>query len=123
MDINITLFLQAAQFAIAYLFLSKFLFAPAYKILDEQELFEKNLYKNLEQEQLAKKSLEATYKERQKILKDSLINIIPVSVVESSRQKLDIGSTLYQVDAIEELVVDRKKTEDFLIDNLSQVIK
>ena len=46
-----------------------------------------------------------------------------MSVVESSRQKLDIGSTLYQVDAIEELVVDRKKTEDFLIDNLSQVIK
>ena len=123
MDINITLFLQAAQFAIAYFFLSKYLFAPAYKILDEQELFERNLYKNLEQEQLAKKTLEVTYKQRQKTLKDSLIDTIPVSGIESSRQKLDIGSTLYDVDAIEKLVVDRKKTEDFLIDNLSQVIK
>jgi len=123
MDINITIFLQAAQFAIAYFFLYKFLFAPAYEILDKQELFEKKLYKKLEQQQIVKKTLESDYNERQQELKKSLIDIIPTSAVESSRQKLDIGSTLYDVKKVEMLDDTRKKTEDFLVDNLSQVIK
>ena len=117
------LFFQIVQFGIAYFFLYKFLFAPAYKILHEQELFEKKLHKDLEQEQSLKKSLQNTYHQRQLVLKESLIDMVPVDAVRKSYQKIEAGSTLYHVDKIEISKSLIEKTEIFLVENLSQVIK
>jgi len=122
-SINITLLLQAVQFAIAYFFLYKFLFAPAYKILHEQELFEKELYKNLKQEHQIKDSMQQMYYQRQIALKESLMNMVPSDAVQSGFQKLDTSSTLYDVDKIKISQVQIDMTEKFLVDSLSQVIK
>lgn len=123
MDINIMLFLQVGQFGIAYFFLYRFLFAPAYKILCEQELFEKKLYKDLEQEQEVKVSLQKTYRQRQLALKESLMNMVPADAVHNQFEKLQTESTLYHVDEIEISKKIIEKTEDFLVENLSRVIK
>jgi hypothetical protein len=123
MDINIMLFLQVGQFGIAYFFLYRFLFAPAYKILCEQELFEKKLYNDLEQEQEIKISLQKTYRQRQLALKESLMNMVPVDAVRNQFQKIKGESTLYNVDEIEISKKVVKTTEDFLVENLSRVLK
>ena len=123
MDINITIFFQAAQFVIAYFFLYKFLFAPAYKVLHEQEIIEEDLYKKIEQEHLIKSSLQKTYHQRQLALKASLIDMIPSDAVQSGSQKLETDSTLYHVDKIQISQAEIEKTEHFVIDNLSQVLK
>ena len=123
MDINITIFFQAAQFIIAYVFLYKFLFAPAYEILYKQELIEADLYKQIEQEHHVKNSLQKTYHQRQLALKVSLIDMIPADAVQSGCRKLETGSTLYHVEKIELSQAKVEKTENFIIDNLSQVLK
>ncbi|AXK60582.1 hypothetical protein [Candidatus Chromulinivorax destructor] len=123
MDINIMLFFQIGQFGIAYFFLYRYLFAPAYKILDEQELFEKKLYKDLEQEQGVKVSLEKTYRQRQLMMKESLMNMVPADAVETHLHKLKGQSILYHVDHIEISKNNREQTETFLVENLSQVRK
>lgn len=123
MDINIMLFLQIGQFGIAYFFLYRYLFAPAYKILNEQELFEKKLYKDLEQEQGIKISLQKTYRQRRFALKESLMHMVPEDAVQSHLQKVEGQSVLYHVEEIE---ISKKKIEEtklFLVENLSQVRK
>ena len=89
----------------------------------EQELFEKELYKNLEQEQQIKNSLKKTYHQRQLALKESLIDMIPIDATQSDCQKKETSTTLYHVDKIEISPVQMSATENFLVDNLSQVIK
>ena len=123
MDINITIFFQAAQFFIAYFFLYTYLFAPAYKVLQEQDIIEENLYKKIEQEHCIKSSLQKTYHQRQLALKESLMNMIPEDAVQAGCQKLEAGSTLYHVDKIEISQTEIEKVEHFVIDNLSQVLK
>lgn len=123
MDINVTLILQAMQFACAYCFLYKFLFAPAYKILQDDELFKNELYKNLEQEQQVKDALLQDYHVKSSAFKSELIQVIPAQATESAYQESMFGSTLYCVEKIQLSEQDREKTESFLVDRLSQVIK
>lgn len=123
MDVNVTLFLQAMQFACAYYFLYNFLFAPACKILDENEQFKKKLYKNLEQEQQIKDALLQDYHIKNNAFKHILIQTIPEQATQSIYQKSMVGSTLYCVEKSQLSEQDIKKTEIYLIDHLSQVIK
>ena len=123
MDINIMIFLQAMQFGIAYFFLYRFIFVPAYKILDEQKMVEEKLYYDLEREQSTKDSLQKMYRQRQLACKESLMNMIPIDAQQYQPQKKDTGSTLYHVDSIELSKKIIKETENFLVENLSQVRK
>lgn len=123
MDINIMIFLQAMQFGIAYFFLYRYIFVPAYKILDEQKMFEQKLYYDLEQEQSAKDSLQKTYRQRQLACKESLMNMIPINAEPYEIQKIDNNSTLYHVDKIELSKKNIELAENFLVENLSQVRK
>jgi F0F1-type ATP synthase membrane subunit b/b' len=123
MEVNVTLFLQITQFAIAYLFLYRFLFVPACKILDEEELVEKQLHKKIEKEQEVKDVLLQNYHEKSSHFKSALIESIPAQATESVHKKSMFGSTLYSVEENQLSDQDRKKTESFLVDHLSQVIK
>ena len=123
MDINITIFFQAIQFGIAYFFLYKYLFAPAYKVLYEQELFEKKLYENLEQEKEIQRSLCQNFNERQVALRSSLMKMVPIHSISYHHEKINSNSMLYQIDKVKVSSEQIEKTEHFLIDNLSQVIK
>lgn len=123
MEINVTLVLQAMLFACSYCFLYRFLFAPACKILDENEQFKHELYNNLEQEQQIKDALLQDYQVKNNAFKGMLIQAIPALSTSSIHQKSMIGSTLYCVEASTLSDEDRIKTESFLVDHLSQVIK
>lgn len=123
MEVNITLVLMMIQFACVYCFLYKFLFAPAYKILDEDEQFKNKLYKNIEKEQQAKNLLLQDYRAKNNAFKDALIKVIPGQATESSYQKSTFNATLDAVEKVQLSQQDREKIESFLVDHLSQVIK
>lgn len=123
MEINITLILQAMQFACAYYFLYRFVFAPAYQILQDDEQFKNELYKNLEREQQVKDALLQDYRVKNSAFKSELIQVIPVQTTQSTHQESMFGSTLYCVEKIQLSKQDREITESFLVDRLSQVIK
>ena len=123
MEVNVTLILQVIQFAIAYLFLYRFLFAPACKILDEEESVENRLHKKIEKEQQVKDALLQDYHEKNSRFKSTLMQTIPTQATESAYQKSMFGSTLYSIEENKLSDQDRKQTESFLVDHLSQVIK
>jgi len=123
MDINITIFFQAIQFFIAYFFLYRFLFAPVYDILREQEFYEKKLHENLEKKHNIKDSLQKTFMQRQIALKTLLINMIPDDIFKLIHQKSNKDVILYRVEKNENSSTSLDDMENFLIDNLSQVIK
>lgn len=123
MEINITLILQMMQFGFAYYFLYKFVFTPAYKLLDEKEEFKNSLYKNLEKEQQNKEDLLKKFYTKNNDFKAILIEAVPKKAGESLYQKTTCSITEYTVNTVDFSEQDRKKTEDFLINHLSQVIK
>jgi len=57
MELNITLVLQAVQFACSYFFLYRFVFAPASKILDANDQAEKKLQADFEHDKQLKLDL------------------------------------------------------------------
>jgi F0F1-type ATP synthase membrane subunit b/b' len=123
MEINVTLLLQAMLFACSYCFLYRFLFVPACKILDENEELKNELYKKLEQEQQIKDALLQDYHVKNNAFKGMLIQAIPELSTRSTHQKTMFGSTLYCVENVTLSEQDREKTETFLVDHLSQVVK
>ncbi len=123
MEINVTLFLQVIQFACAYYFLYRFLFTPACKILDEEEQFKNQLYQNLEQQQQIKDALLQDYHVKNHAFKTKLIDTIPAQATALAHQKSTFGSTLYSAEIVELSQVEIEKTQDFLVDHLSKVIK
>jgi F0F1-type ATP synthase membrane subunit b/b' len=123
MEINVTIVLQTLQFVSVYYFLYKFLFAPASQILDEDEAFKNKLYKNLEHEQQIKDSLQEDYQAKNTVFKHKLMQDIPQQATQLVHEKSIFGSTLYIVENNELSPQDREKTEAFLVDRLSQVIK
>ena len=123
MEPNVTLILQAMQFACAYYFLYTFLFTPASKILDENEQLKNELYKNLEQEQHVKDVLLEDYRVKNSAFKSALMQTIPVEATQSSHQKSMFGSTSYCVEEVQFSEQDKKITESYLVDHLSRVVK
>jgi hypothetical protein len=123
MEVNITLVLQALQFFCAYYFLYKFLFIPACKILDEQKHLKKMLYKKLEEDQQVKDALLQDYYVKNNVFKSMLIETIPLEATQIVHQKTMFDSTSYCIEKIELSEQNKKKTELFLIDHLSRVIK
>lgn len=123
MEINITLILQMMQFGCAYYFLYRFVFTPAYKLLDENEHFKNSLYENLKHEQQVKEALLKEFHIKNNNFKDILIQAAPEKSVQSVYQKSTFGGTSYEIETIDLSEQDRKKTEDFLINHLSQVVK
>jgi len=123
MEVNITLILQVLQFMCGYFFLRRFLFVPACKILDEEDLFKMTLYKNLERQQQIKDSLLQDYYVKNNKCKHLLQNAIPSQATELIYQKTTLSTTLYAVEKIQVSQQDREKAETFLIDHLSQVKK
>ncbi|MBV8660667.1 MAG: hypothetical protein JO129_00800 [Candidatus Dependentiae bacterium] len=123
MEVNITLVLIMIQFACVYCFLYKFLFAPASRILDENDQLKKKLYKNIEQEQQAKDILIQEYQTKSNAFKDELIKNIPEQATESSYQKSTFNATLDIIEKVQLSEQDKEKIESFLVDHLSQVIK
>ncbi len=122
MEVNVTVILQALQFACAYYFLYKFLFAPACRILDEQEVEKQILYKNLEQAQQIKDALLQDYH----IKNDAFRSILLQSVPEQATQTYDqqsISHSIVSVDTHDELPQeDRQEIQQFLVDRLSKVV-
>ena len=123
MEINVTIVLQVLQFGCVYYFLYRFLFAPASKMLDENEAFKNKLYKDLEHEQQIKDSLQQDYHAKNSAFKKKLVQDIPEQATQLVHEKSMFGSTLYLVENNELSPQDREKTEAFLVDRLSQVIK
>ena len=123
MEVNVTLVLQALQFACVYYFLYKYVFAPSCKILDENEQLKNKLYKNLEHEQHIKDALLHDYNVKNTAFKQELIQDIPESATQSSYQESMFGSTLYCIEENHLSQHDKEKTELFLVDRLSQVVK
>ena len=123
MEINITLILQAMQFGCVYYFLYTFLFAPAYKILDEDEQIKKDLYKNLEHEQQVKDALLRDYHVKSDAFKTALLQDIPEQATQSVHQESMFNSVLDNVEKNQLSQQDREQTQLFLVDSLSKVIK
>lgn len=123
MEVNVTLVLQIILFMCAYYFLYNFLFVPAYKILDENEQFKNKLYHNLEQEQQVKDALLQAYYVKNSAFKGMLISAIPEQSTQPVHQKTTLSSISYCFEEMHFSEEDRKKTESFLVDHLSQVIK
>jgi|GEM_PF-1356905 len=123
MDINITVLIQALQFGIAYYFLYHFLFTPACKVLDEDAEIEKKLHESLNLEHGIKNDLQCKYKEKSLALKHALIKEIPSVSIEAGSKKNEKTSTLYSVENVEVLEKKLEDVEQFLINNLSQVVK
>lgn len=123
MEVNVTLILQALQFACAYYFLYRYLFVPSCKILDEDEQLKNELYKKLEHEQQIKDALLHDYHVKNSAFKGVLLQEIPAESTQSSHQESMFGSTLYHVEAQQLSQLDRNETELFLVERLSQVIK
>jgi len=123
MEINITIVLQALQFVCVYYFLYKFLFTPASKILDEDEHLKNQLYKNLEHEQQIKDALVKDYHDKNSVLKHKLMQGVPDQATQFAHEKSTFGSTLYSIEKSKLSEQDREKSESFLVDRLSQVIK
>src|SRR3989338_9298507 len=120
MEINVTLVFQVIQFSCAYYFLYKFLFTPACKILDENEQFKNELYKNLEQEQHVKDVLLEDYRVKNSAFKTMLIQTIPLEATQFTHQKSMFGSTSYCVEEVQFSEQDKKEIEAFLVDHLSR---
>lgn len=123
MEINITLILQALQFACAYCFLYKFVFTPACIILDENDKFENELYQNLEKAQQVKDALLQDYHVKNNACKSVLLDAIPELTIDTVCKKSMVNSASYKVEQITLSQEEIKKTEAFLVDHLSQVIK
>ncbi len=123
MEINVTIVLQALQFFCVYYFLYTYLFIPASKILDENEQIKNELYKNIEYEQQIKNALQQDYNVKNSLCKSMLIENIPEQAIQTVHQKSMFDSTLYCVEKNQLSKEDKDKTEAFLIDRLSQVIK
>ena len=123
MEVNVTLILQALQFACAYYFLYTYLFAPACKLLDADEQAKNELYKKLEREQQIKDALLHDYHVKNNAFKGVLLREIPMQATQTSYQESMFGPTLYHIELDQLSQLDREKTELFLVDRLSQVIK
>ncbi len=123
MEINVTLILQAFLFACSYCFLYKFLFAPSCKILHDEERVKHELYTQLEKEQQLKDALLQDYHAKNNACKGMLIQSIPELSTKSVHQKSTFGSTSYCIEDSALTEQDRKQTESFLVERLSQVIK
>ena len=123
MEINVTLFLQALQFACVYYFLYVNLFIPAYTILDENERLKHELYKNLEREQHIKDALLRDYNTKNSNFKRILLQEIPEQATESSCSEGLSFTSIYDGQAQQLSEQDKEEIECFLVDRLSQVIK
>lgn len=124
MDVNMTLVLQAMQFGCVYYCLYNFVFAPAYKIIDEKDEFARSLRKKLEQEMQTKDILLAEYNIKNAEFKSSLMQTIPQEdLQDASVVKTSHSSTLYSIEPVCVSDEDKKKAESFLVNYLSKVVK
>lgn len=124
MEVNVTVVLQAIQFACVYYFLYTFLFAPASSILDAQEAEKQELYKNLEQAQQIKDALMQDYQVKNDAFKSILLQNIPDQVVAAEHQKPVSVFVVENFDQQNQLPhEDRQEIELFLVDRLSKVVK
>ncbi|MBP6870062.1 hypothetical protein KBC04_04220 [Candidatus Babeliales bacterium] len=123
MELNITLVLQILQFFCAYYFLYRFVFAPASKILEENEQSKDLLYRDLEKEQSVKDALLKKFHEKNIMFKDLLLQAIPEKATQSIYYASKFSCASYSVESVEFVEKDKQKTEDFLIEHLSQVVK
>ncbi len=74
---DFTLLLQIANFMIAYIFMRLFIFAPALKILQQQDSYKKFLQQNIEIEKLEQKNIFLKQKQLWQQAKNSLYSLIP----------------------------------------------
>lgn len=123
MEINVTIFLQAIQFFCVYYFLYRFLFVPASKILDEQEQFKQDLYKNLENQQHIKDALLREYHVKNDACKTQLLQTLPEQATESVHQPSMFHSVLEMHEKKQLSQQDRQEIQLYLVDNLSRIIK
>ena len=122
MEVNVTVILQAIQFACAYYFLYKFLFIPACKILDAQEVEKHDLYKALEQAQQIKDALLQDYHVKNDAFKSILLQNVPEQATQLVHQK---STCNFVVDTVEQDQLpqeDRQEIQLFLVDRLSKVV-
>lgn len=123
MEVNITLVLQVIQFLCVYYALYRLLFIPAYQILDEQEQVKKTLYKELEVAQQVKDALLQDFHIKTDVFKATLLQEIPEQASQSGYQKSTIHGVVGHSEPEQILQEDIEKTETFLVDHLSRIIK
>ena len=123
MEVNVTLVLQALQFACVYYCLYRFLFTPACPILDEQEQLKQDLYKNLEYEQQVKDALLQDYRVKNDAFKSTLLDDIPEQATQLGYQESTFHSVLPSQQENQLSQQDKQEIEEFLVENLSKVIK
>lgn len=123
MEVNITLVLQVIQFLCVYYALYRLLFIPAYQILDEQEQVKKTLYKELEIAQQVKDALLQDFHIKTDVFKATLLQEIPEQASQSGYQKSTIHRVVGHSQPEQILQEDIEKTETFLVDHLSRIIK
>ncbi len=123
MEVNVTLVLQTLQFLCVYSFLYRCLFIPACKLLDERERFEHYLQADLKEHKQEQQVLQQEYRAWSQQAKDELIQQIPEQATKSEYKKSDLGSTLYELQKVEFLEQDLQKTEEFLVDHFSRIVK
>ncbi len=123
MEVNITLVLQVIQFLCVYYALYRLLFIPAYQILDEQEQVKKTLYKELEVAQQVKDALLQDFHIKTDAFKATLLQEIPEQASQSVYQKSTIHGVVVHSQPEQILQEDIEKTETFLVDHLSRIIK
>jgi F0F1-type ATP synthase membrane subunit b/b' len=123
MEVNVTLLLQVIQFLCVYYALYKLLFIPAYQILDEQEQVKKTLYKELEVAQQIKDALLQDFHIKTDVFKATLLQEIPEQASQSGYQKSTIHRVVGHSQPEQILQEDIEKTETFLVDHLSRIIK
>jgi len=123
MDINITVFFQAIQFFIAFFFIYIFLFIPACKALEEQEIYENTLQTNVQTEANHKLALLNDLHEQKLELKMLLMQAVPCSLSVDVFQCMQAKELICNVDAMNLTIEKASEVHSFLIENLSKVCK
>ena len=76
---DITLLLQIVNFVIAYKILYRFVFAPAYTILQAQDLYKSKLEQKIDQEQAAQTKIVSFQRAQWNKMKSLLCDLIPAT--------------------------------------------
>lgn len=119
-SVDVTLLVQVVNFFIAYWFLHRYIFVPAAKILEAEQLQDMQMQKliqgSLEQRDHAKKSM----KHRMLQIKQSLLNCIPLG---SQKPLLNLDDQ--KLELLKENVVlseqERQSIKKIISDKISEV--
>lgn len=116
---NVTLFFQIGNFCVAYFILRTYVFAPALKILVDEQSRIDALHKKIDVTRNEQQRLAEQQKTRWNLMKESLCKMIPSSSMSSCSIDQTLPDSLKMHDV--KLSGEQKVLKDMLQDELSDI--